>query len=512
VRPLPLFLLFFFLAAPWARAQTRSAAVEALPNSAPQSGSMTSGLGGAPALISLNLAAPSLSPGTSLIPLALAPTPALTAAPYAAAVPAPLALVPAAVPVLPVSYISPARPMELKADARPAGGKAALAEAPPDLAAAPMSDLIDYTKRVFGESTKPGFESADYLRPGQPFLFGAAEASAYRAALDAPFAKSGASELSALVASAAALAKSAGIKAAIGERAGHDGVMRPVLSIVPERDGHRLNRLAWDMARSFDSAVEYAPHRTNGGVAAYNSAEKVLFLPDFGRDEAFEAILHESRHASFAKRLRRGDLSVFHAALLAYAGRSIAPNAETYTGYMSLEEISAHAKTLLHAILRAQRGGGARAAADARKYAYQLMDVLRSSEINLFQLQRMLAKGEVKTYLVTGDSWPAIPGGHWEAVNLPHAIFVLPVLDEAPAPKRDLWDRVFKDAPETAAVKAARRHAEALRPLVAALSLELAPFLDALRKDEPDLGAARASAVRMVSLADKADKAFAAAR
>jgi len=486
--------------------------VEAGSYSGPQSGSLGSGVNAPPALITLNLAAPSLGGTPSLQPLALAlvPTPSIAAAPYAAAAPSPLAAAAPVVPVLPVSYISPARP----AGHRPAGtsgAKAALVEAPPDLAAAPIGDLIDYTKRVFGESTKTGFESADYLRLGEPFLFGAAEAASYREALEAPRAKSGAGELEALVRSAGTLAKSAGINAVTGERAGRDGVMRPVLTIIPERDGHRLNRLAWDLARGFDSAVEYAPHRTIGGVAAYNSAEKVLFLPDFGREDAFEAVLHESRHASFAKRLRRGDLSAFHAALIAYAGRSIARGAQTYDAYMSFEELSAHVKTLLHAILRARRAPGGTGAADARRYANQLADVLRSAEINLFQLSRMLAKGEIKSYSVAGETWPDIPGGHWEAINLPNSIFVQPVLDEAPAPARSLWDRVFKAAPETAAVKAARRRVETLRPLTAALSGELQVFLDALTSGEPDLGKARASAVRMVSLADKADKRFASA-
>jgi hypothetical protein len=476
-------------------------------NAGSEAGSLTSGLpgGGAPQLVTLNLAAPSLGATPGLAPAALAPVPVIAAAPYAA-----VALVQGPVP-LPVSFISPVRPAELRPANSPLPGmKTAADEAPADLDKTSVGDLIDYTKRFFGESSRIGFQDAGYLRPGEPFQFRAEDVFRYRSALIVPGAKTGADEIKTLVAAAESLAKSAGIAVETGERAGLDGVMRPVVKIVPDRNGHRLNRLAWDLAKTFDSTVEYAPHRTNGGVAAYNSAEKVLFLPDFGRDDAFEAILHESRHAAFAKRLRAGDLSAFHAALLAYAGRSIAPNAESYDKYMSFEEISAHAKTLLHVILRAQRGGGPQAVADARKYAYQLADVLRSSEINLFQLQRKLATGEVSSYLVKGESWPAIPGGHWEAINLPHAILVVPVLDEAPAPRRKLWDRLFKDAPETAAVKAARRHADALRPLVHALSGELDAFLDALKGDEPDLTKARASAVRMTSLADQADKRFTA--
>jgi len=472
-------------------------------NSGSTAGSLTTTLNGgmAPQLVPLSLAAPSLLATPGFAPAALSPSPIVAAAPYAAPALA-----------LPASFISPSRQPELKPAPGPlAKTRAGLGETSAEPAQTPMGELIARTKRLFGESSGAGWESAEYLKPNAPFTFGAPEASRYRAALDAPGAKSGEKEVSALVAAAETLAKSAGIAVERSERAGRDGDLRPVLRVTPSRDGHRLNRLAWDLARTFDSAVEYAPHRTNGGVAAYNAAEKVLFLPDFGREDAFEAVLHESRHAAFAKRLRRGDLSVFHAALIAYAGRSIAPNAQSYDAYMSLEEISAHAKTLLHAVLRAQRGG-ASAVSDARKYGYQLSDVLRSADINLFQLQRRLAKGEVKSYAVSGESWPTIPGGRWEAINLPHAILVLPVLDSAPSPRRSLWNRVFKDAPETGAARAARRHAEALRPLVSDLSGELETFMAALRAGSPDLRAARASAARMTALADKADKRFASTR
>lgn len=503
MRPLSLAALLF-LAAPGARAQSKTGAVDAGAFGGP-TGSLTSSLtgSGVPALIPPGLAAPALSASLTpvLTPAALAPSPLLLAAPYAAAAAAENPALAAA----PAAFFAPAPRAELKP-----GPTAAVRPAPAEPGRTPIGELISYTKRLFGEATGDGAESAEYFRPGAPFEFGRSESALYRSALDAPRAKSGAEEVAALVGAAEALAKSAGIAIERGERPGRDGVPRPVLRVTPAAEGHRLNRLAWDLAKTFDSVVEYAPHRTNGGVAAYNAAEKVLFLPDFGREDAFEAILHESRHAMFAKRLRAANLSAYHAALIAYEGRSIAPNAQTYESYMSLEEISTHAKTILHALQRARRGGGAGAASDARRYAYQLADVLRSADINLFQLQRRLAKGELKSYPVAGESWPAIPGGRWEAINLPHAILVLPVLDEGPAPRRKLLDRLFKGPPETAAARAARRHAEALRPLIAALDSELGTLLRALEGASPDLAAARDSAARMTGLAGRADKAFAA--
>ncbi len=506
MRPLPLAALLL-LAAPVLRAQTRAGVVEAAgPNTASPSVTLSPLMtGGAPQLITLNLAAPSLVGAPGLMPVALAPTPLLAAAPFAPAIAAQSPL-PAA---LPASYISPARTAAIRpAPAPMASAKAVLGDSPQNLEDAPIGNLIEFTKRMFGESSKSDHQSAEYLRPGAPFHFGSAEVYRYRSALIVPRAKSGVEELQTLISAAESLARSAGIAVERGERTRADGFQSPVLKIIPERQGHRLNRLAWDLQKNFDSAVEYAPDRTDGGVAAYNSTQQVLFLPDFGRDDAFEAILHESRHAAFTKRLRRGDLSLFHGSLVAYSGRAIAPHASSYVDYMSFEEISTHAKTVLHDLLRARRDGGAKALSDARADAYQFADVLRSAQINLFQLRRLRG---LKSYRLTGETWPVIPGGHWEAVNLPHAIFVVPVLDGPAPPKRGLWSRLFKDDPESTAVLAARRHGDALGPLVTALTAELEVFFDALKGDEADLVKARTSASRMVRLSDQADKLFSAA-
>lgn len=494
--PLALGFLLLFASAD-ALAQSRVGSVEAGGISAgPQSGSLSSALpGGAPQIVSLNLAAPTLGlTPASLLPSALAPVPLLAPAPFAPA-------------ALPASFIAPARPAEIGPAKSPlAGARLAFGDAPDIAEKTPVGELIDFTKRMFGESSRAGDQAAEYLRPGAPFQFAESEVSRYRSALTAPYAKSGPEEVKALVEAAASLAQSAGIKVEAGERAG-----KPVLKVVPEENGHRLNRLAWDMKKTYDSTLEYAPAKTNGAVAAYNSTERVLYLPDFGRGDSFEAILHESRHALFTKRLGRGDISVFHPSLVAYPGRSIAPNATSYDDYMSLEELSTHAKTLLHEVIRAGRGD-ASAVSGAKSDAWQFMDILRSAEINLFQLQRLLGGGSLKPYRLTGETWPVVPGGHWEAINLPHAILALPVLDGPPAPRRGLWSRLFKDEPEAAALKQARRHAAALRPLVKELAAELEVYLGALKGDQPDLKKARASAARMVGLADRADKGFAAGR
>ncbi|UPT74883.1 MAG: hypothetical protein M0D55_03995 [Elusimicrobiota bacterium] len=437
-------------------------------------------------------------------PVAVAVAAARAPAAAAAVTPGPLPL--SAIPVAPGSAL---------------GARTPAAGAPETLAAdserVPVVELLEKTRRMFDgtdrlfdDSAQAGWKTATYLRLGEPIRFGSAEVFRYRTALDAYGAKNGGEATDTLLAAAEGLAASAGIKTERGERSLPDGTIRPVLKIVPQLKGHRLNRLAWDLARGFGAGVEYSPERTRGGTAAFNGLDNVLFLPDFGNEKAFEAILHESRHAAFAKRLRNGDISAFHGALLAYEGRDIAPGAMSYDSYMSLEELSTHVKTLLHTIIRAQRGGGAEAVAQARTYAYQLIDVLRSAEINLFQLERMLKKGEIKgTRVVGSPTFRDFKGGHWEVVNLPHAMFVVPVPDEGPAPKRGLWDRLFRDEPESPAAKAARRHAEALRPMINAASAELEVFMGAVQKDSYDLKKARASASRMVGFAADADKRFA---
>lgn len=429
------------------------------------------------------------------------------------ALPAPLLLAPGAAPALAPALAAPSLLPAALAAAPALASPAALAARPGALSAdARETALLAETKLLFGEASRPGFKSSAYLDAARPFVFGAAEVFRYRSAL-AVF--DGGRDLdgeATLVEAAHGLARSAGIDAAPGARAAPGGGTHPTLRIMPRKDGHRLNRLAWDLDRGYGVSLEYAPRRVIGGVAAFNGAAKALFMPDFGRDDSFEAVLHESRHAMFAKRLARGDLSVYHGSLVAYEGRTVAPGALTYDRYLSLEELSTHAKTLLHAVLRAQRGGGAKAISDAKTYALQLMDVMRSIETNLGLLERRLERGELETAPVENESWPAFPGGRWEAVRMGHAAFVLPVRDEPPTPRLPWWKRPFAKAPETAGAKAVRRSVASLRPLIASFSYELEPFLAALNRGETGLPDARRSAARLTALAARADADFSASR
>ena len=180
MRPL-LVAVLILSASPWARSQSRVGVVEAASNPGAPSASLTSTFSGAsaPQLVTLNLATPLLSAAPGLQPTALAPSPLIVSVPYAAA-----ALSPAPLPVaLPASSISPFRPAAIKpANAALNSAKSAAGDAPTDFEKTSNGDLIDFTKRMFGESSKPGYQSAEYLRPGEPFQFGASEVFRYRTA------------------------------------------------------------------------------------------------------------------------------------------------------------------------------------------------------------------------------------------------------------------------------------------------------------------------------------------
>ncbi|MDE2143354.1 MAG: hypothetical protein KGJ84_13175 [Elusimicrobia bacterium] len=508
--PLPALVGLILLAAAPARAQNRAGLIDAAEVSAAPSASAVATLSPPSAIPSL-IAAPALAPAFS------APSPA---APAPAAVPAALAPAVLAPSPLQASALSPA-PLKAKAaalqqnDALPANLRSVarlLDEAGPG-GTTSLSDaqLVSLTQRLAGEGAASDFSSA-YLRPERPFDFGASETFRYRTALSDY--KSGASSkeesTSVLLASAFELARSAGIEVEHITRASPRGGSDEGLRVLPRRDGSLLNRLAYDLERRYGAAVEYVPARIAGGVAAYNSGAKVLFLPDFGRANAFEAILHETAHAQFTDRLARGALSPFHGLLLAYEGRAIAPGASSYVEHMSLEEISTHGKELKHQLAAARAAGTATTAALLPTYTflYQYADVLRSARLNLAIARSYV--GDRRAKLVPADEEPApFPGGRWYRAALPYGFFYIPVREEA-APKRGLFQRAFTQAPETAAEKALRRRADALLPAIAKIDALLADIESGIKADRPDLKDLNARADRIVAALREAETAFAA--
>lgn len=509
-------------------------AADAAALSAP-SASAGASLSALPAAVPSLLAAPALSPSLSA-PLAAAPSlsavPAaaapLLAAPLQAASPLPFAAA-AALP----SAASPAvsLPGAVSPSARsPSAASADHSALPPNLRAVAhllddvgsggtqtLSDeqLVELTHRLagedigHGEETPSNFTSA-YLRPGKPFAFSGPQAFRYQVALKAF--KSGRAtdeqSVKVLLDSARELAAGAGIEVMDVLRPSPAGEAHAGLRVVPRRDGSLLNRFAYDLDRRYKASLEYVPQRLIGAVAAYNSQSRVLFLPDFGRRDAFEAILHETAHAEFTERLANGDVSVFHTQLVAWEGRAIAPGASSYVSHMSLEEVFTHGKEVKHQLAALRREGDAslKALLPTLTFLYQYADVLRSARLNL-ALARSYVKNGHATVVLAPEEGEPFPGGHWYRVSLPYGRFFFPARDEA-APKRNLLKRVFTAKPETAGEKALRRRADALLPAIAEIDAVLVTLEEGLKSESPDLAALNAEADRIAAALRRAESSF----
>jgi hypothetical protein len=489
-------LAALLLAGAPAGAQTRVTAVEAAAVSAvPVVPAVTAPL--APTLSPSLPGALTLTPSVSplLPPVAMAQPAARAAAlanPAAAAVSAALAAPAAQTAALPLAL----RPVQ-----------AALAEgAPEGLDALDDDGLLALTKRLAGEQSGAGSAIGAYLRPGAPFAFGDGEAAAFgEAKLSAAFSMTP-EKARAIVSAARTLAESAGIAVDEADVPALSGGSHRALVVVPVKEGTALNRMAWELQRGHGVKMAYVPERTRGAVAAFSGADRTLFLPPFDQEESFEAILHESRHAHFLTRLLRGDLSVYHPALVAYEGFDVARGASSYTNYLSFEELSTFPKTLRHLAGALKRGGSPKKLALLRSHAEHHADILRSARYNLRLLRARLDKGEVAVSPLEGPSWPAFPGGRWFRVNLGHAAFAVPVLDDAaPPPSAPWWKKPFVKAPEGAATRAIRRTVDALELMTKEAAAVSAEFRAEADKPEPDTAKLSTLGDRLVALARDAD-------
>lgn len=369
--------------------------------------------------------------------------------------------------------------------------------------------LLELTQKMVGERREDSF-TPEYSRPGRALDFGAAETENYKSALRSfkrGYAQ-GPEEAKILLESARALAQSAGIETIAVIRPSPSGAAHQGLRIVADKNGSLVNKLAYDLERQFGATVEYVPERLIGAVAAYNAGDKVLFLPDFGRADSIAAILHEAAHGQFAKRLARGDLSPFHGQLIAYAGRAIAPGAETYTEHMSLEEIYTHGKQIKVMLAAARRAGDAtpESLMPILTTLYQYADVLRSARLNLSVGKNYIASGKVELKAAEAEEAP-FPGGKWYRARLPYGWFYIPVKEEA-APKRNLIQKTFGKTPETAAEKAFRVRAETLLTAIGEIDAAVERLAPGLRAETPDLKALNAEADRITASLRRAEERF----
>lgn len=431
---------------------------------------------------------PSLPSGLNLAP---SPTLLLPSVPSAHPAASPIQAAPAA--ILPQSL----RPVQ-----------AALAEGAPDgLDALDDDGLLALTKRLAGEEAGAGAAMGAYLRADAPFAFGDAEAAAFGdARLSAAFSMTS-EKARAIVSAARALAESAGIRVEEADVPAPGDRTHRALVVIPAKVGTALNRMAWELQRGHGVKMAYVPERTRGAVAAFSGADKTLFLPPFDQEESFEAILHESRHAHFLTRLLKGDLSVFHAALVAYEGFDVARGATSYTNYVSFEELSTFPKTLRHLAGALKRGGSRKKLALLRSHAENYADIIRTARYNLRLLRARLDKGEVAASPLEGPSWPSFPGGRWMRVNLGHAAFAVPVLDDpAPPAAAPWWKKPFVKAPESPATRAVRKVVDALEAMTRDASALTSEFRAEAGEAEPDYAKLSTLGDRLVGLARDADR------
>jgi hypothetical protein len=483
-----------------ARAQTRAAAADAASIVGPNvsvGGGLTSGFASAPTAITLNLMAPSVASAGSA-PVA-APTahaaPALAAAPLAAPLASPAVALPVALPLAAAPVASEGAPSPLMAPVQKILGETG----PDGVSKMDETALISLTKKLFGEDARGAAALPAYLRPDQPLAFGAQESAAYKDA------RTPAQRVTA----AAALLTSAGVANQVeGER----------VRIVPVKDGTPLNQLAWDLQRAHGASVAYDPGRLgDSGVAAYNHGLNTLFLPHFGHSKSYAAVLHESHHSQYAARQSRGDLSPFHASVVASYG-AVVPGVVYYSNYMSFEETTAHAKTIKHLLAAARQAHdasyGRLSEIDAE--VIKAADVSRTAAI---VARRMLVELDDGTPVVPvpADHWALpelgpIAGGTWHMMRLPWNTLFIPVLDEpAPAPRSALA-KLFKKKPLTAAQRAVRATAQTMLGYLRETSPLIGQLHEAINAPSPDLEGLNALADKMSLAGPRAEKAFSASR
>lgn len=512
VRPLPLALILSS-AASWASAQTKLGAVEpVLKVETPVGAPGLSTLGGAALVPSLS--APTLTAASfAAPPPLLAPslvTPARFQAPAALSPAKPAAFAPAAEDKTVPKALAPIR-------------KALLEAAPDGISKLGDEQLLDLTKKLAGEDAGDGADAAlpekfdlRYLRYDKPLPFGKDERAAYKDALS--YGTGNDWRTAAVVDATAKLLESAGVAYTLRARQ-EDGKTQTGFLITPQKEGSGLNRIAWELERKHGTKVEYAPARLGySAVASYNHELNTLFLPHFGRDAAYEAILHESHHSNYAARQERGDLSPFHARALARGGGAIVPRALHYANYASMEELTAHAKTVKQLLARGRREKPESFwpvyAIDTE--AEKLEDLTRSANFLSARILTELKAGTKVEPLPPGH-W-AIPqlgpvaGGSWYRIALPWSDFYIPVLDEPAPPAKTGLARWLSKTPPTTGEKAAKRTADALQLWAKEAGPLVRELRGALLADELDWEKVNALADRLVALGPKAEKAFKTAK
>jgi len=282
------------------------------------------------------------------------------------------------------------------------------------------------------------------------------------------------------------------------------------LRIVSERGHSPLNDLAYDVSRTLGAETVYVPERTRDSAAAFNGKQKLLMVANFDRPDFFLAALHEARHAWYSALLRRGDIRLFHLQAVAKPGRSVAPGAETYASYLSLEEVSTFPKTLKHMVTEQAKLGG-----DAARYladrtatrAWQFLDILRSAASIAEQIQALDRKGRLEPRRMTDKEVAAMDLKESEAVDyfaldLWNQTLYVPVLRRQ---TRRFGVRRFRGS-EKEAREALRLRAKLLLELAGSAAPATEEYLAAVRSG--NLAGAGAAADRLIAAVRRSENAF----
>lgn len=290
------------------------------------------------------------------------------------------------------------------------------------------------------------------------------------------------------------------------------------LRIVPDNRGHRVNRLAARSQRNLGITLDYVPRYSANATAAFNDADKRVFLPDFGDRDAYPAVLHEVRHAHYSAALARGVTRLFHLSFFARTPRlGTSPHARYYDRYLSSEELSTYPKTLRHLVLMAKRTKSAEARKGYLSSLWtridQYSDILETVDFNLRVLRnaeanKNLSGTKVPAALARERGLKAPRDGSVYEFGLPHVLVHMQLEAE---PERTRWQRLtgrqdaqalrvlaLKRAILGDLVRDSRAHAEELERLI--------------RASEPDLERIQVLSNKLIDIVNASEARFASDR
>lgn len=361
-----------------------------------------------------------------------------------------------------------------------------------------------------------GFDGRDslsrYLREDWEMPVAAAPAARYRAALQAAAYSVEGERESELADAAAEFARRAGIAV---ERRSFEIAGRSFegFRVVPVAGVSRLNEIARRAREELGADMDFVPGRTQGASAMFNTEEGRLYLPEFGHEDSYAAILHELRHAYYTALKKKGQTRLFHMAVLPVGRHKVAPQAWGYSKYLSLEELSTYPKTLRHllALARGQKTPELRrrVISSLITRTLQYHEILNSAAYNMDFAQRRRAGNYIEAQPLDTESLRSRqlgipPGGRQYAARLPHAWLYFPVETE---PEQNLWRRWFgrKDAHALAVFDL---KVELLRELIAENGPVLEELMALLNKESADTAALQILANRLVVQTQKKDEDF----